>query len=429
MRNTNFLSINWNGNSFRNADRRPKAGRSAGEPLRSYVALLDLAPVRDAIEPHLWPRHRQKVAAVAQQAARMLIADSDAFAIHQDEVCILTFGQSTRAIATFNAAAIGHKIVQNLLGMDGVGRVSVEPVVFALTDLLQSEFGDSVADADDRIEPANDASAAVQTPDTDRRKQLLKLYRDSSPAKIFIRYHPVWRAATGTVQLFLLVPTCEPGASVPGSGYGTLPANPTDNDLTAFDIGNIETGLLALKQVIDSGHDTRLLLPLHFNTVGSNQGRAELMEIFPNLPAFVREHLSIALFGIPTGVPQGRLHQVYATLKPMAQDVAAVLTLTGESGPALWNVAARIRSVGIPQICIAMPEVQDDGILEKAKSVCSRALSLGLEVSAIGLRSGNQAHSLSATGCSAFGGPLFGGPFPSLPAPYAVHSRVFEQGA
>ena len=177
--------------------------------------------------------------------------------------------------------------------------------------------------------------------------------------------------------------------------------------------------------MIDAGHETRLRMPLHFNTVGSNQGRAELMEIFPNLPAFVRERLSIALFGIPSGVPQGRLHQVYSTLKPMARDVSAVLAPTGESGPALWNVAARIRSVGIPQICIAMPETQDDDILEKAKSICSRAIS---KVSAVGLRNGNQAHRLSVTGCTEFGGPLFGGPFPTLPAPYAVHSKVFEQG-
>jgi hypothetical protein len=428
MRNANLLTINWNGKKFPGAA-RSKTRRGAGEPLRSYVALLDLAPIRDAVDPRFWPRQRQKIAGVAQQAARLLIADNDTFAIHQDEVCIITFGQSTRAIATFNAAAIGHKIVQNLLGMDGVGRIAVEPVVFALTDLLQGEIADGAMEADDRSEPANDVSAPVETPGNDRRKQLLKLYRDSSSAEIFIRYHPVWSAATGTVQLFLLVPVCEPGTSAPCSGYETLPANPSDSDLTAFDIGNVETGLLSLKQAIDAGHETRLLLPLHFNTVGSNQGRAELMEIFPNLPAFVRDHLSIALFGIPSGVPQGRLHQVFGTLKPMAQDVSAVLTLTGESGPALWNVAARIRSVGIPQICIAMPEVQDDGILEKAKSVCSRAVSLGLKVSAVGLRSGNQAHSLSATGCSGFGGPLFGGPFPSLPAPYAVHSRVFEQGA
>jgi hypothetical protein len=429
MRKTSLLSINWDGKKFPGAVRRPGSGRSPGEPLRSYVALLDLAPIRDAIEPQLWPRQRQKIAAVAQQAARMLIEDNDAFAIHQDEVCIITFGQSTRAIATFNSAAIGHKIVQNLLGMEGVGRVAIEPVVFALTDLLRHEIADGATDRDDPCEPANDTSAATEPPDSDRRKQLLDLYRDSGPAEISIRYHPIWSAATGMVRFFLLVPTRENGPSLPDTGYQTLPANPTDSDLTAFDIGNIESGLLALKQSIDVDRETRLLLPLHFNTAGSNQGRAELMEIFPNLPAAVREHLSIALFGIPSGVPQGRLNQVFSTLKPMAQEVSAVLAPTGESGPALWNVAARIRSVGIPRIRIAMPEIQDNDILEKANSVCSRAVSLGLKVSAVGLRDGNQAHRLSVTGCTEFGGPLFGGPFPTLPAPYAVHSRVFEQGS
>jgi hypothetical protein len=429
MRKTSLLSINWDGKRPPGAVRRPGSGRNAGEPLRSYVALLDLAPIRDAVEPRLWPRQRQKIAAVAQQAARILIEDNDAFAIHQDEVCIITFGQSTRAIATFNSAAIGHKIVQNLLGMEGVGRVAIEPVVFALTDLLRHETADGATETDDPREPANDPSAATEPPGSDRRKQLLDLYRDSVPAKISIRYHPIWSAATGMVRFFLLVPTREKGSSLPDSGYETLPANPSDGDLTAFDIGNIESGLLALKQSIDMDHETRLLLPLHFNTAGSNQGRAEMMEIFPNLPAAVREHLSIALFGIPSGVPQGRLNQVFSTLKPMAQEVSAVLAPTGESGTALWNVAARIRSVGIPRICVAMPEIHDTDILEKANAICSRAVSLGLTVSAFGLRDGNQAHRLSVTGCTEFGGPLFGGPFSALPAPYAVHSRVFEQGS
>lgn len=397
--------------------------------MQTYVAILDLAPIRDAIDPRSWPRQRQKIGAVAQQAARMLIADRDAVAIHQDEVCIVTFGQSTRAIATFNSATIGHKIVQNLLGLDGIGRIAIAPAVFALADLLHHESADGRADAESVRDPVDDASVVGQPSGNDRRKRLIDLYRDDSPAEIFIRFHPIWSAETGTVQRFLLVPTRERGSTAAGIGYETLPANPSDGDLTAFDIDNLETGLLALKQTIDAGHETHLLLPLHFNTVGSNGGRAELMEIFPNLPPFVRERLSIALFGVPSGVPQGRLHQVFSSLKPMAQEVAAVLTPTGETGPALWNVAARIRSVGIPRICIAMPDVQDQDILEKAKSVCSRAASLGLKVSAVGLRNGDHAHSLSVTGCTEFGGPLFGGPFLSLPAPYAVHSNVFEQGS
>jgi len=421
-----FLPINWGGNKNKGGGLHRADEQRAAEPLQSYIALLDLMPIRTAIRPEDWPRQRHKIVAVVQHAARTLISEKDAFTIHGNEVCIATFGETTREIASLNAAAIGHKIVRSLLGVHGVGRISLTPSVFALADLLQPGESDTDAPGDAARIPAA-AKRPAQPDREDKRKKLLDMYGDDCPNEISNTYLPVWNMETRLARTFQLLPCCRRTGADPVYGYDALPESRTDANLVEFDIGGIEGGLLDLKQAIDAGHETKLLLPLHFATAGSNQGRAELTEIFPRLPAFVRERLSFALYGVPGGVPQGRLHQVFSTLRPMVKLVSVVLEPNAESGPTLWNVAARMRAVGMPHVHIMLPEDPYDDVLDRARSICSRAASMGLTVGALGLRRGQQAHRLSVAGCTFFGGPLFGGPFEDLPVPYRVHSKVFEQ--
>jgi hypothetical protein len=189
----------------------------------------------------------------------------------------------------------------------------------------------------------------------------------------------------------------------------------------------IERGLLALKQAIDAGRDGELMLPLHFDTAGSNQGRSELMEIFPNLPSFVRSRLSFALFGVPDGVPETRLYSIAGTLVHLVKEVVVVLEPSAGYEPGLRIIMSRIRSAGVQGIAVSFPSARPEEGLEGASAIAARAAATGMTACALGLVSGRQAHRLAVAGCTRFGGPLFGGPFLDLPAPYPVHAKVFEQ--
>jgi len=419
-------------------DRDARADNScyAAEASESYIALLDLEPIRREIRPERWLAHRRRALSVVQHVARGMIGAADSLALHGDEACVITFGETTGDGAARSAAAIGQKIVRSLFGEQAVKRIPIEPRILALKDLaaqgglpgmpiaLQSLLpGVRAAGA-----PAAGPAASSRPEDRRARQQrILGLFGNAQSASVYDAYVPIWNIERKTADRFQLLPCRDNGHSGPLSGYAVLGSDHTDRGLIAFDMEAIERGLLALKQAIDAGLQSELMLPLHFDTAGSNQGRSELMEIFPNLPTFVRGRLSFALFGVPDGVPETRLYSIAGTLVQMVKEVVVVLEPSAGYDPGLRIIMSRIRSAGVQGFAISFPSARPEEGLEGASAIAARAAAAGMTACALGLVSGRQAHRLAVAGCTRFGGPLFGGPFFDLPAPYPVHAKVFEQ--
>ena len=413
---------------------RTAAGAPAEAP-QSYIALLQLHRIRREIRPENWPAQRHRVLAVVQHVARGMIGETDSLALHGDEVCVIAFGETTYEAAALGAAAIARKIVKSLFGETGLERIQIESRVLPLKDLaLHGDFFAAAAVQQAAPPSAPEAGptaiSAAMRPEPKgnraRRQQILGLFTEEPCASHYNIYLPIWSARSKMAERFLLVrcrddipPSAACGYALPGSGR-------SDKSLVAFDIAAIEEGLLSLKQAIDSDIRAELMLPLHFDTAGSNQGRAELQEIFPNLPSFVRSRLSFALYGVPSGIPHGRLHEVAGALKRLVKDVVIVLEPHAIARPALRSFMGLVRSAGIPGVAVSLPPERTDDTLDAACAIGARAAAHDLAVSAFGVTSSRQAHRLSVAGFTRFGGILFGGPFHELPAAYAVHAKVFE---
>ena len=421
--------------------------RASTETPQSYIAILDLVPIRREIRRTNWPSLRERVLSVVQHMARGMIAATNSLAIHDDETCVITFDKTTYESAVLAAAAISKKVVCNLFGEDGLKRVSLEPRVLAFKDLVSHGFSVDTPGKLHRVMPvahnpglrgdlaATPAGARTQLPTSssvqeerrERRRKIISLFAEDRTRSVFNTYLPLWNKDSMMVAKFQLVPCRRDNSSTVLCGYSVLGVAHSDRALIAFDIESIENGLLALKEALDADRDVALILPLHFDTAGSSQGLAELMEIFPNLPSFLRNRLSFTLSGVPNGVPEGRLHQVVNALKPLVKDVVINVEPRIGTSPSQRSMLGRIRSIGLKCIAITFSSSPSSGGLNSACAISSRAVSLGLEVCALGLVSGLHAHRLSVAGCTNIGGTLFGGPFHDLPAPYPVYPKVFEQ--
>jgi hypothetical protein len=418
--------------------------RHAASAPESYIALLELEPIQREIRPERWAAQRRRVLSVVPHVARGMIGAADSLAIHGDEYCVITFGETTHGDATLSALAIGERIVRSLFGEQGTKRIKFAPRVLALKDLsatggvpgmhialraLLPPAHDARAVRRGADAPAGPAAGTAAGPEDRRarRQRILGLFGNAQSASVYDTYVPIWNIESKTADRFQLLPRRDNGHSGPLSGYAVLGSDHTDRGLIAFDMEAIERGLLALKQAIDAGRDGELMLPLHFDTAGSNQGRSELMEIFPNLPSFVRSRLSFALFGVPDGVPETRLYSIAGTLVHLVKEVVVVLEPSAGYEPGLRIIMSRIRSAGVQGIAVSFPSARPEEGLEGASAIAARAAATGMTACALGLVSGRQAHRLAVAGCTRFGGPLFGGPFLDLPAPYPVHAKVFEQ--
>jgi hypothetical protein len=166
---------------------------------------------------------------------------------------------------------------------------------------------------------------------------------------------------------------------------------------------------------------------VHFETIGSNHGRSELMKILPVLPSSFRERLSFWIDGIPEGIPEGRLQEVIGVLKPFAENRWVRFEACPEKAKLLRNMLAKVRSVGMDTVCLRLPRDASHANLKDLCAIVPQATSLGLKVAAVGLTGGSEVFELTSAGCSLLGGPLFGGPFDALPKPYSMPIGNFEQ--
>jgi hypothetical protein len=446
------MPIDWNVRPNASRDAARLTSSASGGATESYIALLELEPIQREIRPARWAAQRRRVLSVVQHVARGMIGAADSLAIHGDEYCVITFGETTYDDASRSALAIGERIVRSLFGEQGAKRVKFAPRVLALKDLSAKGGVPGMHIAlQALLPPARDVQEARRAPSAPsagvpadlaahgpaappgpedrraRRQRILGMFGDAQSASVYDTYVPIWNIERKTADRFQLLPRRDNGHSAPRYGYAALGSDHTDRGLIAFDMEAIELGLLALKQAIDAGLHCELMLPLHFDTAGSNQGRSELMEIFPNLPSFVRGRLSFALFGVPDGVPETRLYSIAGTLVQLVKEVVVVLEPSAGYDAGLRIIVSRIRSAGVQGIAISFPPARPEEGLEGASAIAGRAAAAGMTACALGLVSGRQAHRLAVAGCTRFGGPLFGGPFFDLPAPYPVHAKVFEQ--
>jgi hypothetical protein len=406
--------------------------------LESHLVLMRLRPIKDALRPSEWDQRKKKVLATAHRVIGETLSSDDAYTIHGDETCMIAFAKTTVAQAEATATEISDKIVRSLFGEIGATTFPLQPRVLAIRDLLHNvnaEDPDGLlhslltghragvpteAHTEQLDEPRKDAEKAS------RRRKLFELFEPERPAEVTHEYRSVWRVDDQMVNCFRYVPCLQKSPMERLVGYAVLGPTYSEPELVDLDIQSAENAIIDLKRAVDAGHDVKLSLPIHFETVGSNHGRSELMKILPVLPASFRQRISVTMDGIPEGIPEPRLHEVVGVLKPFSESRSVILDAFPNNARVLRGMLAKVRSVGMDTIYVRLPPDASHVDLKAVCAIIPQITSTGLKTGVFSLNNSDEVVELVLAGCSILGGPIFGGPFEELPEPYSAPLSRFE---
>jgi len=406
----------------------------------SHLVLLRLKPIKDALQRDTWNARKDKILATTNRVISESIADEDAYTIHGEETCMIALAKTTLARAEAIASDISDRIVRGLFGDFGATTFPLEPTILAIRDLLKDvNSGDSHNLLQDilnnhgdgfptetegyghRIEIRNDSQKAS------RRRKLHEMYEPEGPAKVTHEYRSVWQVDDQIVNCFRYVPCLQKTATERVIGYEGLGDNYSKNDLIELDFESTENAMIDLKRAVDVGHDIKLSLPIHFETIGSSHSRSEIKKVLSILPPSFRQRISFTMNGIPDGIPEGRLREVVINLKPFSRSISVMLNSIPTNAASFRNMLAKIRTVGVDTICVRLPRDASQKDLTDLNAIVPQISSVGLRTGAFGLTSGDEVIQLVASGCPILGGYVFGGPFEDLPPPYSMPLRRFRQ--
>lgn len=404
----------------------------SGSSEESHLVILRMRPMKDALRIDTWNRRKKKIVEVADRVISEALCSEDAYTIHGDETCMIALAKATKAEAETKAGEISDRIVRSLFGDFGASTFPLEYTVLAIRDLMKNvgcgETGDLLQHVLDSQRDALSAATPIDgrqdarklEKKAARRRKVFELFEQEGPAEIGYEYRPVWRADHQMVDCFRYVPILQRSVGERLEGYGVLGPNYTESDLVELDIEAIESGVIDLKQAVDAGRDVRLSLRVHFETVGSSNGRTELTKLLSVLPQSFRQRITFTLEGIPDGIPETRLHGVVHLLKPYSDDTLVCLDMNPPKGRVIRSLLARVRAVGMDTVGIKIPLDATQADLDFQCAVIRQIANMGLKTKVFGLASGEDVARFVAAGCDALSGPIFGGPFAKLPEPYPI---------
>lgn len=421
----------------------------------SFLVFLRLSPIRAALGEKQWLQKKRTIREIAIREVGSLLTQQDAYCFHGDELCIVALAATTEPGAQLMGAAIGTKIMRSLFGENAPKDIMLGALILATEEVLDlSNFGMPLKSGDVSIDaedgkgmencetdtPVSSLRHPNQVTDASkreadqraamrlaRRMELLEMFGDATPTDIFFEFRPIWDAKNRMVNTFRCVPCFESELHGKISGYRTIETMGSGTDILELDIDALETGLIELKHALDNRNRVGLRLGIHFETLASNRGRAELMKILPALPNLIRERIEFVLFGAPQGIPETRLQDILGFLMPYARNAMLALDPRLFNGHSLINLLAKICSMGLGSICVIVPPTCDEKTFEIIGHAVARIDSFGIKTHATGVTSGEQVARLATLGAVSFDGPIFGGPFRNLPSSYQVDAGRLEQ--
>lgn len=433
---------------------RTLSDRPRNQPINlGQVVCLGLDGVRSRIGEASWGTAEALVSKLVEKTIRQICSPRDVFVRCRDGAFVIVFATADRGIAVARAAKIADTVNQALFGMDSMDGVTIQTTVRTATGLSAeparnaAEILRELMAGAERLNIADAAASAIvprderaPAPDQTRpmppapregtvprcRDALMAQFQDFAQAPVSFRYFPVWGVRNGSVFLFHCTPMRESRfGEVPMLDYEVLGDSPATRDIIDLDIATVEHGLLAHCRRLRDGRRQCLSFNLHYETIASNAGRVDLLELLRQAPASVRATLSARLVGVPDGIPEGHLKLLAGQIAPYIQGLSAMIPLDRRRD-GLARALRRLRSANLHGALVGYDGQRAEAEAGFWRYFAEGCQELGLTAGVCGVAERETAMRLCYAGLGLLAGPILGGPFETLPEPYPFGAKQLE---
>jgi hypothetical protein len=289
--------------------------RRSGRPelLAGRISLINLREIEETFGPS-WKRIADRAERIARATIERHLMPGDIYTGVDSLSFVVVFCSLSESAANAKCLLIADRIRKTLLGDQGAEKFAVRASVGTI------EEGFRLAETRSHGPLSQDSPSHAESGFAGREPPKSGPPIDGScpPPDERFWYRPIWHQARNVVSAYLC--TERPCASADEEDHGA--AAPDANLLYRRDEAARDRVLDDLDELRRSGQKCLFVLQVHFETLASAARRqAYAGALARRLQESAATLLVIAIKGAPVGIPQSRLVDIIATLRPYSRGV------------------------------------------------------------------------------------------------------------
>ncbi|MEQ8604406.1 MAG: PAS domain S-box protein [Marivibrio sp.] len=377
----------------------------------------------------------------------------DRYMRSRDGSYVIVFSSPDPLQATAKAIRIADMVNKRLFGEEGVDGVEVAGFVAsdeglapgetrkpgdliadlaerARTHMLSAERGERSAPSGERSETERampDSGPARGFADGFDPAEMFEAIRLEGEARVGVGYLPIYDLKREAVDRFLCLPVRQdPLTSTQYLAYEALPMGGGDEALLALDMTAFETALREHAECLGRGLSMRTGVNIHFETLSTKRCRERIMSLLRQAPASLQRTLVPVIHGVPAGVTDTRVQDLFAPLLQVMSEVAVSLDPRDYRARLPAHIL-KLAGHGITRVILTFPETLEPGDQSWLTAVQHGGFWKSVTFTAGNVCTPAVAQRLKELGVSYAFGPLFGGPYTRHVRPYAAAFSEFER--
>ena len=352
--------------------------------------LIGLAEIRQRMGDD-WPRVQEKIHLYTRRIIERYLSPRDIYFPCGDEDYVLVFASMDKTAAQFFCAKIIQELHHKLFGDTDTREITIRVAVSEIDGsvrLQQMTVADLLMAAIAEPEQEDEATASPEAEPTVVPRQL-------GPPEV--THRPVWDVRREVLSTYFSRVTVTE----------LTPRNPrldneplTGDEHVQVDMEVLRSGIGLLTELFENKFRLRLSFPVNFETMAFVTGRRRYVSVCQQLPEHVRKLAAFELVDLPAGIPDGRLAEVTAPLRPYCGLIVATTD---------WNRAdfSSFATAGITLVNAIIPPGADEktlmadmdrfartaekaGLMTSIEGIGTSSLALAAKGAGIGFISGDR---------------------------------------
>lgn len=334
----------------------PTADGNAAEALRRIFSRHDPAQAGsihlmglESLRERLGGRWKAVADRVHLLTARLLegyLSPQDTWFRHGGEAYVVVFAHLGPEQARLICAKVVEELQVMLLGEADTATITVRTAVHEIGSevmLVPASLKQMLDAVSDRM--ARESAVASNTLDHPTGPHAHPADKAGPPE---MRYRPVWDVKQQVVSVYIARPCRLRAGRTPVWGYHGLDDPEDPQQILAMDLHLIRAAVDEALELYENRFRFFLSVPVHFESLAVLGRRRELVAMLQSIPVHMRSFMTYHLYGVPAGVPTGRLAEMVGTLRPYGRTVMVVVDPNSNDLPTLAAAGARVACVLLP---------------------------------------------------------------------------------
>ena len=379
---------------------------------RGCVNVIGIEPVQEKLGAR-WTRMQDHVHERVQKYIARRLASSEYYARISDVQYIISMPGEDAQSAQLRSFRILEEILTTLVGRFAVEQVRIGSVASVEGNYLVTHSVDVSAlasAASSNASKAEDTREGVVVPFLPPRTRTIQV--GEKELHLQFNFRPVWDLRREAISSFGLQTIVEPGQSQ-SKDVKTERVPHTDEELTAINIAAAEHGRDVLNYLLERQTRFILHIPCTYETLANTRARARFLELIKKLSPDQRRYVVYELTDLPIGVPQSRISDFAAMLRPFGRGVIAIARPNRSE-------LLTFQGCGLQGLALDLDELQmrENEMFERIGLFRDIGQMAGDQLIAYGVTSRSLAIACWALGLSHMSGPVVA---PPVPIPRQIH--------